>query len=108
MNRLHIAAQFPSDLFERYSVFLTLLRSLNPLAIGLGATGTGAVHAASAPGVVVGDLEPLVARLARAVVFVPIYGLGKLQPQRWEFMFVAAPIRIPGGSGAPVNPIAIF
>ncbi len=28
--------------------------------------------------------------------------------QRWEFMFVAAPIRVPGGSGAPVNPIAIF
>ena len=27
---------------------------------------------------------------------------------RWEFMFVAAPIRVPGGSGAPVNPIAIF
>ena len=28
--------------------------------------------------------------------------------KRWEFMFVAAPIRVPGGSGAPVNPIAIF
>ena len=28
--------------------------------------------------------------------------------KRWEFMFVAAPIRVPGGSGAPINPIAIF
>jgi len=28
--------------------------------------------------------------------------------KRWEFMFVAAPIRVPGGSGAPVNPIAVF
>jgi kynurenine formamidase len=28
--------------------------------------------------------------------------------KRWEFMFVAAPIRVPGGSGAPVNPLAIF
>ena len=28
--------------------------------------------------------------------------------KRWEFLFIAAPIRVPGGSGAPVNPIAIF
>ena len=28
--------------------------------------------------------------------------------KRWEFLFVAAPIRVPGGSGAPVNPLAIF
>jgi kynurenine formamidase len=27
---------------------------------------------------------------------------------RWEFLFVAAPLRIPGGTGSPVNPIAIF
>ena len=27
---------------------------------------------------------------------------------RWEFMFVAAPLRIPGGTGSPVNPIAIL
>jgi kynurenine formamidase len=28
--------------------------------------------------------------------------------KRWEFLFVASPIRVPGGSGAPVNPIAVF
>jgi kynurenine formamidase len=27
---------------------------------------------------------------------------------RWEFMLVVAPLRIPGGTGSPVNPIAIF
>jgi kynurenine formamidase len=28
--------------------------------------------------------------------------------KRWEFLFVASPIRVPGGSGAPINPIAVF
>jgi len=27
---------------------------------------------------------------------------------RWEFLFVAAPLRIPGGTGSPLNPLAIF
>jgi kynurenine formamidase len=27
---------------------------------------------------------------------------------RFEFLFVAAPLRIPGGTGSPVNPLAIF
>ncbi|MFL5871283.1 MAG: cyclase family protein, partial [Solirubrobacterales bacterium] len=27
---------------------------------------------------------------------------------RWEFMFVAAPLRIAGGTGSPLNPVAIF
>ena len=27
---------------------------------------------------------------------------------RWEFLCVVAPLRIPGGTGSPVNPIAIF
>lgn len=27
---------------------------------------------------------------------------------RWEFMFVVAPLAVPGGTGGPVNPIAIF
>jgi kynurenine formamidase len=27
---------------------------------------------------------------------------------RWEFMFVASPLRIIGGTGSPVNPVAIF
>ena len=28
--------------------------------------------------------------------------------QRWEFLCVVAPLRIPGGTGCPVNPVAIF
>jgi kynurenine formamidase len=27
---------------------------------------------------------------------------------RWEFFCVVAPLRIQGGTGSPVNPIAIF
>jgi kynurenine formamidase len=27
---------------------------------------------------------------------------------RWEFLFVGAPLRIPGGTGSPLNPIAVF
>ena len=27
---------------------------------------------------------------------------------RWEFLFVAAPLRIPHGTGSPLNPIAVF
>jgi len=28
--------------------------------------------------------------------------------RRWDFLFVAAPLRIAGGTGSPINPIAIF
>jgi kynurenine formamidase len=28
--------------------------------------------------------------------------------RRWEFLFVAAPLRVSGGTGSPLNPIAIF
>jgi kynurenine formamidase len=27
---------------------------------------------------------------------------------RWEFLFIAAPLRVPGGTGSPINPLAIF
>lgn len=30
------------------------------------------------------------------------------QERRWEFMFVAAPLRLAHGTGSPLNPIAIF
>ena len=30
------------------------------------------------------------------------------ETMRWEFLFVAAPLRIQHGTGSPVNPIAIF
>ena len=28
--------------------------------------------------------------------------------KRWEFMITVAPLRIPNGTGSPVNPIAMF
>jgi kynurenine formamidase len=28
--------------------------------------------------------------------------------ERWEFLFVAAPLRVTGGTGSPLNPVAIF
>ena len=27
---------------------------------------------------------------------------------RWEFLFVGAPLRVPGGTGSPLNPLAVF
>ncbi len=30
------------------------------------------------------------------------------EKQRWEFMFCTAPLRVVGGTGSPVNPVAIF
>jgi hypothetical protein len=27
---------------------------------------------------------------------------------RWEFLLVAAPLAVPGGTGSPLNPLAIF
>jgi kynurenine formamidase len=30
------------------------------------------------------------------------------EAERWEFLFVAAPLRIEGGTGSPVNPIALL
>jgi hypothetical protein len=28
--------------------------------------------------------------------------------RRWEFLFVAAPLRVVRGTGSPLNPIAVF
>jgi hypothetical protein len=28
--------------------------------------------------------------------------------QRWEFLIMASPVRIPNGTGSPINPIAMF
>ena len=30
------------------------------------------------------------------------------QRERWEFMFVGAPLRVVGGTGSPLNPLAVF
>src|SRR5207247_9069583 len=39
------------------------------------------------------DLEAVAAKAARL--------------KRWEFLLAAAPIRVPGGTGTPINPIAV-
>jgi kynurenine formamidase len=31
-----------------------------------------------------------------------------IEERRWEFFCVIAPLRVPGGTGSPINPIAIF
>jgi kynurenine formamidase len=31
-----------------------------------------------------------------------------VEENRWEFLFVTAPLRVPGGTGSPINPLAIF
>lgn len=31
-----------------------------------------------------------------------------LNQGRWEFLFVAAPMRVQGGTGSPINPLAVF
>ena len=31
-----------------------------------------------------------------------------LKQQRWEFLFLVAPLRVPGGTGGPINPLAVF
>jgi kynurenine formamidase len=28
--------------------------------------------------------------------------------RRWEFLFIASPLLIPGGTGSPLNPLAIL
>ena len=28
--------------------------------------------------------------------------------ERWTFMFVGAPLRVVGGTGSPLNPLAVF
>jgi hypothetical protein len=33
--------------------------------------------------------------------------LEELDEQRWEFMVIGLPLRLPGASGSPWNPIAI-
>jgi kynurenine formamidase len=27
---------------------------------------------------------------------------------RWEFLFITAPLKLAGGTGSPVNPLAVF
>lgn len=67
------------------------------------------------PTVVPGVSQPI-HQLALIAMGMPLYDnldlekLAKVAAElgRWEFMLVTAPLAVPGGTGSPVNPIAIF
>ena len=62
------------------------------------------------------DVDQPVHLLFLAAVGTPLFdncGLEELsqaaaQRRRWTFLFTAAPLRVPGGTGSPANPIATF
>jgi hypothetical protein len=49
-------------------------------------------------------VEEMRSKVIEAEAEVPI----AMARNRWEFLFIAGPLRIPGGTGSPLNPIAIF
>ena len=61
-------------------------------------------------------LEDPVHILALVALGMPLFDNLDLEPlakksaelNRWEFLFMASPLRVPGGTGSPINPIAIF
>ncbi len=76
--------------------------------------GADAVHEApdSVPGLRVNPIHRF-AIVARGVNLLDNLDLDAVAEtaarlNRWEFMLVVAPLRVPGGTGSPVNPIAIF
>lgn len=63
------------------------------------------------------DGQPFpVHRLLVVAMGTPIFDNLDLEPlsreainqERWDFLFTAAPLRVPGGTGSPLNPIATF
>jgi kynurenine formamidase len=52
----------------------------------------------------------LVAMGVHLLDYLQLDGLARAceQASRWEFLLVASPLRIPGGTGSPLNPIAIL
>jgi len=76
--------------------------------------GADAVHEApdSVPGLAVNPIHRF-AIVSRGVNLLDNLDLDAVaetaaELNRWEFMLVVAPLRVPGGTGSPVNPIAIF
>lgn len=67
------------------------------------------------PSGVEGETHP-VHLLAIVVMGMPIFDNLDLEAlshaaaerERWSFLFTAAPLRIPGGTGSPLNPLAVF
>ena len=35
-------------------------------------------------------------------------GEAAAEQERWEFLLMIAPLAVPGGTGSPLNPIAVF
>jgi kynurenine formamidase len=35
-------------------------------------------------------------------------GMYASEQRRWDFLFVASPLAVPGGTGSPINPLAVF
>jgi len=77
----------------------------------LGGDGTNERY----PSVVAGLTEPL-HHLALVAMGMPLLDNLDLEAvaqeaarrNRWTFLFTAAPLRVPGGSGSPLNPLAVF
>ncbi len=76
--------------------------------------GADAVHEApgSVPGLKVNPIHRF-AIVSRGMNLLDNLGLDAAAEtaarlNRWEFMLVVAPLRVPGGTGSPVNPVAIF
>jgi hypothetical protein len=67
------------------------------------------------PSLVEGVNQP-VHRLMLVVMGTPIFdncdleavGAAAEQRKRWEFLLTTAPLAVPGGTGSPLNPIAVF
>ena len=67
------------------------------------------------PSLVAGMYNPL-HQLALVAMGMPLFDNLDLEAavqeahtqRRWTFLFVAAPLRIKGGTGSPLNPLAVF
>lgn len=78
---------------------------------GLGSDGGNDVI----PSGVEGSPAPL-HELAVAALGMPLFDVldldalaaEALKHDRWEFLFIAAPLRVQGGTGAPINPLAVL
>jgi len=81
---------------------------------GVAAIGSDAVNDVM-PSLVAGMFNPL-HQLALVGMGMPLFDNLDLEAavqealaqRRWTFLFVAAPLRIKGGTGSPLNPLAIF
>jgi kynurenine formamidase len=107
------SAKGPWDLHQRTAgLFPTCARWLKQRDVGVLASD---VLSDQYPSPIKGVVDPIHA-LVISALGTPMFDNLDLEEltvtakrlQRWEFMVTAAPLRIPGGTGSPVNPLAIF